>query len=53
MGYLGVMTAMAKKNGKEVEPEIRTRLVCIGPEDLDKEEFKDLHSPDLSQWLDE
>lgn len=52
MGYLGVKTAIAKKNGEEVEPEIRTRLVCIGPEELDKEEYKDLHSPDLSQWLD-
>jgi ribose transport system substrate-binding protein len=51
MGYTGVKTAVDYLNGKQVEPLQDTGVVLVTKETMDQPQYKDLLSPDLSQYL--
>lgn len=51
MGYLAVKTLVEHIQGKPIEKVIDTGAVMITPENMDEEEMKRLHSPDLREWL--
>lgn len=52
MGYLGVKTAVDKLKGETVEKKVSTGEYLLTPENIDEPRSKELHSPDLAQWLD-
>ena len=51
MAYLGVKSAVEKINGGELEPYVDTGVQVATPENMNTAQMKQLHSPDLSQWL--
>ncbi len=51
MGYVGVKTAVDHLSGKPVEPLQDTGVVLVTKETMDQPEFKELLSPDLSEYL--
>lgn len=53
MGYLGVKTAVAHVTGQPVEKNISTGENLVTRENMDEPKYKELHSPDLSQWIGE
>lgn len=53
MGYLGVKTAVAKLEGEAVEQRVSTGENLVTLENMDEPASKQLHSPDLSQYLGE
>ena len=53
MGYEGVMALIQALDGKTLEPYIDTGVVVATPDNMDEPAMAALHSPDLSQWLDE
>ena len=52
MAYLGVKSAVEKINGGKLEPYVDTGVQVATPENMNTAQMKQLHSPDLSQWLD-
>lgn len=53
MGYLAVKTAAAKVAGQPVERHVSTGENLVTRENMDDPKYKELHSPDLKQWLGE
>jgi ribose transport system substrate-binding protein len=53
MGYLGVKTLRSVLRGDQVEKRIPTGEYLVTPENIDEPRSKELHSPDLSKWLQE
>lgn len=53
MGYLGVKTAVEKLQGKEVKKEASTGENLLTKQNMDEPKYAELHSPDLSKWLEE
>lgn len=51
MGYLGVKSAVDVLQGKKVSPKISTGENLLTRENMDQPKFKELHSPNLNQWL--
>ena len=51
MAYLGVKSAVEKINGGKLEPYVDTGVQVATPENMNTAQMKQLHSPDLSQWL--
>ncbi len=51
MGYTGVKTAVDYLNAKKVEPLQDTGVVLVTKETMDQPQYKELLSPDLSQYL--
>ena len=52
MAYLGVKSVVDKINGEKLEPYIDTGVQVATPENMNTPAMKELHSPDLSKWLD-
>jgi ribose transport system substrate-binding protein len=52
MGYVGVKTAVDYIHGKPSEPLQDTGVVLVTKETMNKPEYKELLSPDLSKYLD-
>lgn len=53
MGYLGVKTAVAKLHGENIDERISTGEFLLTADNMDEPKMVELHSPDLSKWLDE
>lgn len=53
MGYLGVKTAVEKLQGKDVVKEVSTGENLLTKQNMDEPKYAQLHSPDLSKWLQE
>ncbi len=53
MSYLGVKVLHAHFTGETYEERIDTGVTVVTPENVDQPEMRLLHSPDLSEWLDE
>lgn len=53
MGYQGVKTAFAAKNGETVPRRIETDVIFVTGENIDEPDIVAVTSPDISQWLDE
>lgn len=51
MGELGVRTIVAHLNGESVEGRIDTGVMVATPENMDRQDTKQLLSPNLSRWL--
>lgn len=51
MGYLGVKTAVAYLHGNPVEQQQDTGVVLVTGETMNRPEYKELLSPDLSKYL--
>jgi ribose transport system substrate-binding protein len=51
MGYVGVKTAVDHLSGKPVEPLQDTGVVLVTKETMDQPEYKELLSPDLSEYF--
>ena len=52
MAYLGVKSVVDKINGGKLEPYVDTGVKVATPENMNTPAMKELHSPDLSKWLD-
>ena len=52
MAYLGVKSIVDKINGGKLEPYVDTGVQVATPENMNTPQMKELHSPDLSKWLD-
>jgi ribose transport system substrate-binding protein len=52
MGYLGVTTAVNYIRGQAVDIGIDTGVALVTKENMSQPEFKEVLSPDLSQYLD-
>ena len=53
MGYQGVKTAFAAKNGETVPKRIETEVIFVTADNIDKPEIIAVTSPDISKWLGE
>ena len=51
MCYLAVKTIYDKIQGKEVEKNVDTGATMVTKDNMDEAEIKQLHSPDLAEWL--
>jgi ribose transport system substrate-binding protein len=50
MGYLGVMTAVQKLDGKTIQRRVDTGIVLVTKENLDDPDIKKLYARDLSEY---
>ena len=51
--YRGYDSAgIATVNGGQLDPYVDTGVQVATPENMNTQEMKELHSPDLSKWLD-
>ena len=53
MGYLGVMTVVAKLQGKAVEAKVDTPVQLVTPENIGTPEIQALISPQLGDYIDD
>ena len=51
MCYLAVKAMYDQIQGKEVETLVDTGAVMVTKDNMDQAEIRQLHSPDLAQWL--
>ena len=52
MAYLGVKSVLKQINGGKLEPYVDTGVRVATPGNMNTPQMKELHSPDLSKWLD-
>ena len=52
MAYLGVKSVVKQINGGKLEPYVDTGVRVATPGNMNTPQMKELHSPDLSKWLD-
>ena len=52
MAYLGVRSVIDHINGKKLDDYVDTGVQVATPENMNTPQMKELHSPDLSKWLD-
>jgi ribose transport system substrate-binding protein len=53
MCYLAVKAMYDRIQGKEVEPVVDTGATMVTKDNMDEAEIRQLHSPDLAEWLGE
>ena len=52
MAYLAVKSVVEQINGGQLDPYVDTGVQVATPENMNTQEMRELHSPDLSKWLD-